>query len=624
MPDLKPTESGRLAAKPLVQLLINAADQRFTGTLVLEVAPDKRNAVYFHEGHPAKAKLSAPVHLLGELLVERGRIDSATHQVVVAAATRERRRYGQLLLERGQLTQEELEEALKEQLLRKVDWLVRLGPDTTYGFFASNLLENWGARETHPVSVLAALWRIVKSHASAQSVTNALVKLTERTLKLHPAAQVNRFGFDRKEQALVDVLRAKPMTPQELIATGLLEELTAKKIVYVLALTRQFAGRPDQVPVGAANVQRPPTGERRREARTVDGIGPQPRVSGDASLDARVAGERPSPIAPPTALPEHATSLAERLSLPDLRPQPIIASTPHEATPAPARAARKTQEYGGGAAPRPAFGSVPDTGGAPKPWVDVDALRAELKARADKLEELDFYALLGVDRLSTPLVVQGAFFALAKRWHPDKLPPELEDMKAVATRLFARVTEAHATLSDGERRKQYDEVLKSGGNAAEQEEVARALRAATAYQRAEILFKKNNLVAAEKEAQVAYEGDPEQADHIALYAWILAQKPERNESGKFDDLLVMLDKAVTLSANNLRARFYRGMLLKRAGRMNKAIKDFRFVVEKNPNHVDAAREVRLFEIRKNEAAKNESPAEKPAEGGGLFGRLFKR
>ena len=81
-------------------------------------------------------------------------------------------------------------------------------------------------------------------------------------------------------------------------------------------------------------------------------------------------------------------------------------------------------------------------------------------------------------------------------------------------------------LSDATRRKEYDELVKQGeGAAEEQEEVLRVVRAATSYQKAQVLLKRNNLAAAEAEARQALADDPEQADHVALVAWIDASKP---------------------------------------------------------------------------------------------------
>jgi tetratricopeptide (TPR) repeat protein len=167
-------------------------------------------------------------------------------------------------------------------------------------------------------------------------------------------------------------------------------------------------------------------------------------------------------------------------------------------------------------------------------------------------------------------------------------------LKDQASRVFSRVSEASQVLSDPAARKAYDESLVAGDGADEAEQVQKVLKATNAFQKAEVLLKRGNLALAEKEALVAFQTDPSQADHVALYVWIQAQNPNAN----LIDLAVMLEKAAKSEPNNLRVRWYRGQLLKRLGRMREALLDFRFIVERDPRHTDAHREVRLYAMRR--------------------------
>jgi len=267
----------------------------------------------------------------------------------------------------------------------------------------------------------------------------------------------------------------------------------------------------------------------------------------------------------------------------------------------------------------------------------VGEFKRELRQRADAKDQ-NYYQVLGVPKDAPATAISAAYFQLAKRMHPDRLGPEYFDVKDVVTKVFARVTEAHQMLNDPERRKEYDELLRSGGGSAdEHEQVQRVLRAATAFQKAEVLVKKQNLLAAEAEILRAVEEDPSQGDYIALRVWIQSQKPER-ATAALDDLIAELGQVIQKEESNERARWYRGQLLKRAGKDALAIKDFRWVLDRNPKHLDAAREVRLFEMRKGPAPRpgpaprtaagpqRTSPhkAEEPKKDGGLLGKLFKR
>jgi curved DNA-binding protein CbpA len=279
---------------------------------------------------------------------------------------------------------------------------------------------------------------------------------------------------------------------------------------------------------------------------------------------------------------------------------------------------------------------------SPPPFRPVEspeqaAFRAEIRERAARGGE-SYYDLLGVAPDAIPSVIQGAFFQLAKKWHPDRLGPDLADVKDLATKVFARMSEAHQILSDPSRRKEYDEVRKDGGGSAEeQEQVQRVIRAATAFQKAEVLMKRNNMAAALEEAKKALELDPSQADYIALLAWLEASQLNPN----LDDIFGRIEKATRMEPNNTRIRWYRGLILKRMGKNGKAVGDFRFIVENDPRHVDAQREIRLYEMRRAEmrrtgqkspsdrpsgppgAGSTPPPSGKPGEGG-RFGKWFKR
>jgi tetratricopeptide (TPR) repeat protein len=199
------------------------------------------------------------------------------------------------------------------------------------------------------------------------------------------------------------------------------------------------------------------------------------------------------------------------------------------------------------------------------------------------------------------------------------------------------MSEAHQVLSDSRRRRDYDDRIQVGAETGqEQEQVQRVLRAATAYQKALVLLKRQSLEAAEQEAKLAAEGDPDQADYIALLSWIQSMKP----NAELGLLLVKLDKAADMEENNLRVRWYRGQLLKRLGKDGRALQDFRFILERDPKHVDAQREIRLFEMRRGTSkGKSDPPGRyssrpptgkssvkpnKPSKPPGVLGRLFKK
>jgi tetratricopeptide (TPR) repeat protein len=546
MSDLTPTAAGTLSATPLPNLLAYMLDRALTGTLVVEDPAGQKSAVSFEHGHPTKARTAESVILIGQLLVELGLLDRSVAEQAAEQALARQTLYGVYLVATDTLPPARMEEALREQFRQRIRWMFSLPPASVYGFYDRlNLLEHWGGDQGTAVAVLPLVWQGIREHAAEERVQAVLARLGQQPLRLHSEAHLGRFEFNPSEQALADVLRAKPRRLDSLLAVRLVEERIARRMIYLLAITRH--------------------------------------------LDLGTGGR-------PIGVEEHSH--------------------------APARSRQSGQIPTGTAAP-----SIPPSSRSTE----------ELARRVAELARHDLYGVLGVARHASTTAIQTAFVRLAKQWHPDRSTPESDDVRQLVIQAFARLSEAHAVLVDPGARRQYDHALEQALSDEERNQVARVLGAAAAYLRAEVLFKKGNLAGAEREVKTALEGDPDQSDYLSLYAWIEASQPERIATGRWDDLIALLTRALKQGPPSERTHFWRGQLLKRAGRWEEAQRDFHWVVHNNRHHVDAARELRLYEMRRGSDKSNKSgerlitpvpgrttpPSMRAAEPG-ILGKLFKR
>ncbi|TGZ50023.1 hypothetical protein CRM22_010872 [Opisthorchis felineus] len=78
-------------------------------------------------------------------------------------------------------------------------------------------------------------------------------------------------------------------------------------------------------------------------------------------------------------------------------------------------------------------------------------------------ENVDFYAVLEVDKEATPADIKRAYRRLALRFHPDKNPDDPN-----ASEKFKEINRAHAVLSDPTKRRIYDQYGSFGIYLAEQ------------------------------------------------------------------------------------------------------------------------------------------------------------
>jgi curved DNA-binding protein CbpA len=557
-----PTASGTLAATPFGHLLIYALDRRLTGTMVFEEPEHRKHAIYFLLGAPAAARGAVVVAPLGELAVERGELSAERLEPALEAAREGGKRLGELLLDWAVLDAEALDALLREQVARRVEMLHELPPGTAYGYYEGiNFLERAGG-PSQPCAPLPLILRVMRVAPETGKGADLLARFGGAMLRFHAEAPLAHCRFEPAEQAVVDVLRAKPQPLAELKARDLMPEPELERLLGTLLLLRHFDTGSGAPPIGT-------------ERRTMTPAAPLPATA---------------------APPPDAVAVAPRGS-----------AAPIGASAAPA----------GGVAP-----------------ASDDPFRREAAART-LAEKQTYYDLLGVAPDAPVHAIAAAYFQLAKRWHPDRLAPEHADLRDVAMRIFARMGEAHQVLSDADRRREYDATLATSDiSTEEQEQVQRLLRAATNFQKAQVLLRRNNLPAAEEAARLALADAPEEADHIALVAWLATTK----QNPDLPHALAELDRAARLEPANLRVRWFRGQLLKRVGKERQAQEDFRLIVEKDPRHVDAQRELRLFEMQRSQRKPGSDPprgrltdpgpqrrsSPAPNEKGSFLGKLFKK
>lgn len=134
------------------------------------------------------------------------------------------------------------------------------------------------------------------------------------------------------------------------------------------------------------------------------------------------------------------------------------------------------------------------------------------------------------------------------------------------------------------------------------------------FQNAEVAFAQRNFEAAEQLCRHAVDEEPLHAEYLAFLAWIKATRCEGVPSAPMTEPLAMLDRALDLHAGCERAYMYRAHIRQRVGDLDGALSDFRTAHTLNPQNVEAAREVRLHDMR---ARQHDG-----RKGSGLFGKIL--
>jgi tetratricopeptide (TPR) repeat protein len=578
-PRPEPAATGSLARTPFVHILLYALDKKLSGTLEF-VAPDKREvAILCLDGRPAKVRTSEPVAYLGRVLLEQGFLTEAALQKslvdLAEQKEKERKLHGELLMLAGLLREDQLDAGLVEQLRRKLIYASSLPAETRYSYYGEfDCLAGWGKPVPEGLDPFPLIWRMLHTGAPQDHVGAALVRVGTAPLRPAHGANFARLGLAKDEATIVDLLTVQPMPVSDLVKAGGLDPSEARLLVYLLLITRQ--------------VEMVSASDRAMSIRPLFAASAPP--SGGAGAGVSIA---PATSVTPPRSPSNSSSAPARSQA------PTVAIAP------------------------------PDT------LSDELAARwREIVERASSIDRADYFGMLGVSREASRKDIETAFYALARRWHPDRLPSELEPVRDACSRVFSRMSEALATLTDDEQRSHYMHLLADGsGTPATQETVARVLEAASNFQKAEVCLKRNDLVQAESYCKRALELDATQADYLAMVSWLASLKPENQSLEKTLECIRLLDEAVFLSDRCEKAVYWRGLLHKRIGKNEVAVRDFKRAMELNPHNIDAAREVRLYQMRvgrggvgsvppgpRTSAPHKADPPPKP----GLLQRLFRR
>lgn len=190
---------------------------------------------------------------------------------------------------------------------------------------------------------------------------------------------------------------------------------------------------------------------------------------------------------------------------------------------------------------------------------DAQALRREILALHASLAERDHYGLLGLERGATLADVKRAYFAAAKRFHPDTLGAlDLGDVRAQAQEAFGRIVAAYETLSDPARRRDYDQGLDGEGADGE---IARVMQAEALYRKAEVMLRAGNFNGAHDFLRPAVALYPEECAYQSALGWALYKKRPSDPKTAREHL----EKAIALDGQDAVSHFRLGLVLRALG-----------------------------------------------------------
>jgi curved DNA-binding protein CbpA len=240
-----------------------------------------------------------------------------------------------------------------------------------------------------------------------------------------------------------------------------------------------------------------------------------------------------------------------------------------------------------------------------------DPRHAELMALADQLRARDAYEVLGVARGVGESELREAYERLAARAHPDRFRDGSQGLRALAEEVFGRVRAAYEALNDPrERQRQALASKKLERKEQEKQRSERAFSAELERRKGEAAMNARSYETALAHFGKALELYPDEGDHHAYYGYVL-HLCHPGDAAMAAEAIEHVKRGIKLASHREKPYLFLGRLCKAIGRADEAERMFVRAVHVEPNCVEAIRELRLIQMRREKSK-------------GIIGRLFRR
>ncbi|HKC58786.1 MAG TPA: DUF4388 domain-containing protein [Myxococcales bacterium] len=578
---------GDLGETTVAELVAAVLRSRASGTLAIETPGTGEIRAFFRAGDMCGTASFTGFHTLARVLLASDRMDALQIESTQQAAAKAGKRHGELLVEQGLLSAEQLRAALAAQHRENLQVLLGLN-EGKYEWRGWEPPPAWAREVTvDPVSCMVEALQTEAMRPRRVRVLRWLggpARLSADWPELQTRVALE--APDRKAAALLTV----PRKADDFVSASKLPQARAEALLVALLLCGGVE------PAGEGKAAQPAAQEAEPiELEPLETVEPLSEV--EKRLEAAAQGEdEPLELDRDEVAEQRARDLRKRMRQQGLRNLGL-----------------GPQVQGGEPIDEPSPG--------PTPQVEYEdpAIRAfvrEVEQRVAALDTQNAYARLGVPNTSTTEQIKNAYIAAAKRFHPDRVSssPGLVSILPDLQALFSALKEAHDDLGTPEARARYDHQLKQGGTG---KVGSRREEASLTLKMGEVLLKKRDFQGALHKLRRAVDLDPN-GDTLAALAWGIVSDPKVSPQGR-EEAMSLVNRAVRAAGGTARTHYVAGVLL-RTKDPESAAEEFRKALALDPKHSDASLELRLLQTRQG---KGGAAKAKDKEGGmlsGLFGR----
>ncbi|UCF48870.1 MAG: DnaJ domain-containing protein [Myxococcales bacterium] len=461
-----------------------------------------------------------------------------------------------------------------------------------YAFYEADLVGEGKGELRGQVDIFTLIASALRGGVPKDAITRVIRKLGVERQRIKRGAPLPRLGLLSNEMAFVELMRAEPAT-----AVVLIEQFgdpkVAQRMLYLLAITECLEPyRPvsqqklKAVSPSSQNTQRrsSPPGPRRSVSSSSSMLPPKRRASTPPGMrDSAPGGDSVLPTSI-SNLPPGRTLSGEIVAPRELPPEPPRHLSPDHK----------------------------------KRWEEVSRV-------IGMMDRQNYFEMLGVKESADSGEIRKKYMAMAKKWHPDRLAPELSDLRPWVDEVFHLYTVASDTLSDSKKRGEYQKTVMQGGGTPESERKLNVMvEAAINFQKVDVLVKRRQYDEALQICDHAMAVVRKEADYPAMKAWILLLRDGTDGEQVANEIRSLLRTTFRINPDHVHGHFVRAHFLKRQGDHEKALQHFKKVARLDPKNLEALREVRIGNMRKSRGRSSAPPPRGDSKRPGIFGKFFKK
>jgi hypothetical protein len=462
-----------------------------------------------------------------------------------------------------------------------------------YAFYEADLVGEGGGTLRGQIDILALIANALRGSVPKDAMVRVIRKLGLKRQRVKKGAPLSRLRLQSNEMAFVELMRAEPATAA-ILTEQFGDPKVAQRMLYLLAIAECLE---PYRPVSQQKL-RAVSSSAQGTRRSSSPPGPRKSVSSSGSMlpprgrsSSRPGARDSHPPGGDSVLPASLSNLppAKTLSGEIVAPRAMPPEPPAELGPE-----HKDR------------------------WEEVSRV-------VGMMDRQNYFQMLGVKESADGNQIRTKYMALAKKWHPDRLPSELSELRPWVDEIFHLFTVASDTLGDTKKRIDYQKTVMQGGGTPESERKLHVMvEAAINFQKVDVLVKRRRYDEALELCDAAMAVVRKDADYPAMKAWILLLRDGVNGEEVADEIRSLLRKTFSINSDHVHGHFVRAHFLKRQGDHDKALKHFKKVARLDPKNLEAVREVRIGTMRQSRGRSSGPPPRGNSKRPSIFSKFFKK